>query len=134
MRKWLAMRATAMLLCAPLAAPAQESAPNLKGRTIDAYTVYMVGGGYDLYTRLLARHIGAHLPGNPTVVPRNMEGAASLRLANWLYTAVPKDGLNKAYPSPRGVCSGETASCLWKAGGSRDRHGHLRETEIHDIL
>jgi tripartite-type tricarboxylate transporter receptor subunit TctC len=93
MHKWLAGRvAAALLTVTPLAALAQGAADIFKGRTIDLYTGYTVGGGYDLYTRLLARHIGKHLPGNPTVVPKNMEGAASLRLANWLYTAAPKDG------------------------------------------
>jgi len=61
-------------------------------RTVDLYIGYSVGGGYDIYARLLARHLGRHLPGNPTVVPRNMEGAGSLRLANWLYKAAPRDG------------------------------------------
>jgi tripartite-type tricarboxylate transporter receptor subunit TctC len=93
MRAWLAVRgAAALLMAMPVAAGAQGAAESFKGRTVDIYTGYTVGGGYDLYTRLLARHIGAHLPGNPTVVPKNMEGAASLRLANWLYTAAPKDG------------------------------------------
>jgi tripartite-type tricarboxylate transporter receptor subunit TctC len=73
-------------------ASAQDSATTFKGKTIDLYTGYTVGGGYDLYTRLLARHIGKHLPGNPTVVPKNMEGAASIRFANWLYSVAPKDG------------------------------------------
>jgi tripartite-type tricarboxylate transporter receptor subunit TctC len=93
MRKWLAIySAAALLMAAPVAVLAQGASDTFKGRTIDLYTGYTVGGGYDLYTRLLARHIGRHLPGNPTVVPKNMEGAASLRLANWLYTAAPKDG------------------------------------------
>jgi tripartite-type tricarboxylate transporter receptor subunit TctC len=61
-------------------------------RGVDLYIGYSVGGGYDIYARLLARHMGRHLPGNPTVVPRNMEGAGSLRLANWLYKAAPRDG------------------------------------------
>jgi tripartite-type tricarboxylate transporter receptor subunit TctC len=59
---------------------------------ISLYIGYSVGGGYDLYGRLVARHIGRHIPGNPTVVPINMEGAGSLRLANWMYSAAPKDG------------------------------------------
>ena len=61
-------------------------------RAVDLYIGYSVGGGYDIYARLLARHMGRHLPGNPTVVPRNMEGAGSLRLANWLHKAAPRDG------------------------------------------
>jgi tripartite-type tricarboxylate transporter receptor subunit TctC len=71
---------------------AETAAPTFHGRTVDVYTGYTVGGGYDLYARLLARHIGRHLPGNPTVVPKNMEGAASIRFANWLYSVAPKDG------------------------------------------
>ena len=64
---------------------AQNVADFYKGKSVDVYIGYSVGGGYDLYARLLARHIGKHIPGNPTVVPKNMEGAGSLRLANWLY-------------------------------------------------
>jgi tripartite-type tricarboxylate transporter receptor subunit TctC len=51
-----------------------------------------VGGGYDLYGRLIARFLGAYLPGNPTIVPQNMPGAGSLIAANWLYNVAPKDG------------------------------------------
>src|SRR5262249_58639635 len=49
-------------------------------------------GGYDIYARLIARHMSKHIPGNPIVVPKNMEGAGGMRLANWLYSAAPKDG------------------------------------------
>jgi tripartite-type tricarboxylate transporter receptor subunit TctC len=65
--------AAALLMVMPVAAGAQGAAESFKGKTVDIYTGYTVGGGYDLYTRLLARHIGKHLPGNPTVVPKNME-------------------------------------------------------------
>jgi tripartite-type tricarboxylate transporter receptor subunit TctC len=73
-------------------ASAESPAGFYAGKTLDLEIGYSVGGGYDLYARLLARHLGAHIPGNPTVVPRNMEGAGSLRLANYLYTAAPRDG------------------------------------------
>jgi tripartite-type tricarboxylate transporter receptor subunit TctC len=73
-------------------ANAQSPADFYKGKTVDLYVGYSVGGGYDLYARVLARHIGAHIPGNPTVIVKNMEGAGSLRLANWLYRVAPKDG------------------------------------------
>ena len=63
-----------------------------KGKTVELYIGYSSGGGYDTYARLLARHLGRHLPGNPTVVPKNMPGAGSLTLANWLYNVAPKDG------------------------------------------
>jgi tripartite-type tricarboxylate transporter receptor subunit TctC len=73
-------------------AHAQNPAAFYAGKSIDLQIGYSVGGGYDLYGRLLARHIGQHIPGNPTVVPKNMEGAGSLRLANFLYSAAPRDG------------------------------------------
>jgi len=50
------------------------------------------GYGYDTYGRLLARHLGKYLPGNPLVIPQNRPGAGSLNLANYLYNAAPKDG------------------------------------------
>jgi len=50
------------------------------------------GGGYDIYARMLARHMGRHIPGNPRLVPQNMSGAGSLRLANYLYNVAPRDG------------------------------------------
>jgi tripartite-type tricarboxylate transporter receptor subunit TctC len=63
-----------------------------KGRAIDLYIGYSVGGAYDLYARVIGRHLGAHIPGNPTLVPKNLEGAGSLRLANYLYRVAPHDG------------------------------------------
>jgi tripartite-type tricarboxylate transporter receptor subunit TctC len=71
---------------------AQSPADFYKGKTVEIYIGYSVGGAYDVYARLLARHMGKHLPGRPTVVNKNMEGAGSLRLANWLYNVAPKDG------------------------------------------
>ena len=90
-----AKRAAALcgLLLMGAQAQAQGVAEFYKGRSVDLYIGYSAGGGYDVYARLVARHLGKHIPGNPTVVPRNMEGAGSLRLANWLYTVAPKDGL-----------------------------------------
>ena len=73
-------------------AQAQSPADFYKGKNVELYIGYSVGGGYDLYARVLARHIGSHIPGNPTIVVKNMEGAGSLRLANWLYRIAPKDG------------------------------------------
>jgi tripartite-type tricarboxylate transporter receptor subunit TctC len=74
------------------AAFGQSPAEFYRGKTIELQIGYTVGGGYDIYARMLARHIGKHIPGNPTVVPKNMEGAGGMRLANWLYSAAPKDG------------------------------------------
>ena len=85
----------ALAAFAALAVPgarAQSAAEFYAGKSIDLEIGYSVGGGYDLYARLLARHLGDHIPGHPTIVPKNMEGAASLRLANYLYAAAPRDG------------------------------------------
>ncbi len=92
LRLWLATGLTFAAMTACSATAHAQDAPPFKGKTVEIYTGYTVGGGYDLYTRLLARHIGKHLAGDPAVVPKNMEGAASIRLANWLYNAAPKDG------------------------------------------
>ena len=74
------------------AAYAQSPAEFYKGRNVELYIGYSVGGAYDLYARVLARHLGKHIPGSPTIIPKNMEGAGSLRLANWLYNVGAKDG------------------------------------------
>ena len=92
--KQIARWATAMLfVVAPASiASAQSPADFYKGKTVDLYIGYSAGGAYDLYARMIARHMGKHIPGNPQVVPKNMEGAGSLRLANFLYGVAPKDG------------------------------------------
>jgi tripartite-type tricarboxylate transporter receptor subunit TctC len=87
-----ALAAATLVALGTISAHAQSTTEFFKGRTVEIYVGYSVGGGYDLYARLLARHIGKHIPGNPTVIAKNMEGAASLRLANWLYQVGPKDG------------------------------------------
>ena len=85
--------AAALLAVVPASlAAAQDAAAFYAGKNLELYIGYSVGGGYDLYARTIARHIGKHIPGNPTVVVKNMEGAGSLRLANWLYNVAPKDG------------------------------------------
>ncbi len=63
-----------------------------KGKRVTFYVGYAPGGGYDTYSRLVARHLGKHIPGNPKVIVKNMPGAGSLRLANELYNNLPKDG------------------------------------------
>ena len=67
-----------------------------RGKTVTILIGFSAGGGYDLYARLLARHLGKHIPGNPTVVPQNMPGAGSLKAALNVYSVAPKDGLTLA--------------------------------------
>jgi len=76
-----------------LAAPATGQTPaDFKGETITIQIGYGPGGGYDTYGRALARHYGRFIPGNPTVVPKNMPGAGSLRAANHIYNLTARDG------------------------------------------
>ena len=76
-----------------LPAQAQQSVADFyRGKSIDVYIGLSAGGVYDISARLLARHMGKHIPGQPTMLPRQMEGAAGLRLANWLYQLGPRDG------------------------------------------
>src|ERR1044071_3856405 len=83
----------AALVCgAASVAHAQSPADFYKGKTVDLYIGYSAGGGYDVYARALARHMGRFIPGNPTILAKNMPGAGSLVLANWLYNVAPKDG------------------------------------------
>ena len=63
------------------------------GKTLEIYVGSSTGAGYDIYARLLSRHIAKQIPGKPTVVVRNMDGAGGLRLANWLYNVGAHDGL-----------------------------------------
>ena len=72
---------------------AQESVEQFyKGKQIQIVVGSSAGGGYDTYARLLARHLGDHIPGNPAVVVQNMSGAGSNRAAGYIYSVAPKDG------------------------------------------
>jgi tripartite-type tricarboxylate transporter receptor subunit TctC len=87
--RFLALTA-ALMLASP--ASAQHDSDFYKGKTIQVIVGFGVGGGYDLYARALARHLGRHVPGHPNVVVQNMEGAGSVRAANYVYAGSPKDG------------------------------------------
>src|SRR5262245_15506268 len=84
--------AIAAALLAAHPAIAAEPEDFYKGKTISLVIGYSVGGGYDAYGRLVARHLGKHIPGNPNVVAQNMTGAGSLKAANYVYSVAPKDG------------------------------------------
>src|SRR5262245_17111278 len=75
-------------------AQAQSVADFYRGKTVNVLIGVGVGGEYDLQARLVARHIGKHIPGNPLVVPQNMTGAGGIKMANYLYTQAARDGTN----------------------------------------
>jgi len=82
----------AMLIAAGSCAEPQTPAEFYRGKTITLYIGSSAGGVYHVYARMLARHMGKHIPGNPRIVASNMEGAGSLRLTNHLYNVAAKDG------------------------------------------
>jgi tripartite-type tricarboxylate transporter receptor subunit TctC len=75
-------------------ATAEPVADFYRGKTINVLIGVGVGGEYDLQARLVARHIGKHIPGNPSVVAQNMTGAGGLKMTNYLYTIAARDGTN----------------------------------------
>jgi tripartite-type tricarboxylate transporter receptor subunit TctC len=89
--------ACAALLLMAAAAPwspakAQSVAEFYAGKSINVLIGFSAGGGYDAYARMLARHMGRYIPGNPRLLPQNMPGAGSLRAVNYLYSVAPKEG------------------------------------------
>ena len=77
-------------------AHAQSVEEFYRGRSITVLVGFTAGGGYDLYARLLGRHMGRHVPGNPTIVVQNMPGAGSMKATQYVYGVAPKDGLTLA--------------------------------------
>jgi tripartite-type tricarboxylate transporter receptor subunit TctC len=89
--------ARARLACALVAASLApvghaRAQDDFRGRTITIVASFEAGGPYDFYSRLIARHLGAHLPGAPAVIVQNMPGAGGLRGANYLYNVAARDG------------------------------------------
>jgi tripartite-type tricarboxylate transporter receptor subunit TctC len=81
-------------------ASAQSPEEFYKGKTIEFIIGYATGGSNDAYSRLIANHLGKHIPGNPTVVPKNMPGAGSFLAVSRIYSASPKDGTVIGLGSP----------------------------------
>jgi tripartite-type tricarboxylate transporter receptor subunit TctC len=91
--------ALAAVVAALAAAPAAAQ-DFFAGKSIDLLVGAPPGGGYDIYGRVVARHIGRHIPGNPNVVPKNMPGAGSFLAVNNVYGVSPKDGTVLAIGAP----------------------------------
>jgi tripartite-type tricarboxylate transporter receptor subunit TctC len=91
------MKVAARTCCALIAAltalsGAREAAAQFKPTAVSLYMPSGIGGGYDTYGRLAARHLGRFLPGNPALIPKNMPGAGGVVLANYMYNVAPRDG------------------------------------------
>lgn len=79
-------------LLSAAAASADPVADFYKGRNVIMVIGSGAGGGYDTYSRVMGRHMGKYIPGNPTIVAQNMNGAGSIKATNYLYNVAPKDG------------------------------------------
>jgi len=90
--RWAAALLVAAVFAAPRAHADAAAADFYRGKQVNLIVGFGPGGGYDIYARLLARHFGRFIPGNPTIVVQNMPGAGSLRAINYLYNVAPKDG------------------------------------------
>lgn len=135
----------AFAVSAAPSARADAVADFYSGKQLTVLVGYGAGGGYDTTTRLLAKHLSKHVPGNPTIIVQNMPGAGSMRAANFLFNAAPKDGTtlgvfasstaleplfgnDKAKFDPRkfewiGSMHQDTASCaIWEGGGQGIRN------------
>jgi tripartite-type tricarboxylate transporter receptor subunit TctC len=84
--------AVAVLTLLSCTAPASAEPPFYAGKQLTVIAGSAVGGGYDLLTRLMARHLGRHIDGNPAIVVQNMPAAAGLAATNYIYNTAPKDG------------------------------------------
>jgi tripartite-type tricarboxylate transporter receptor subunit TctC len=98
------MHRTALAALLLTASPSAAQSPSAvetfyKDKKVRMLVGYGVGTGNDLYMRLLARHIGKHIPGRPTIVPENMPGAGSMVMMNYLYNVAPRDGTVIGVPS-----------------------------------
>jgi tripartite-type tricarboxylate transporter receptor subunit TctC len=101
--------AALILACAsPCAAQSDAVADFYRGKTVNMYIGVGAGGEYDLHARLVAKHIGRHIPGRPNVVPQNMTGASGLNMLNFFYNQAPRDGttmamVQNAFPAAQAI-------------------------------
>jgi tripartite-type tricarboxylate transporter receptor subunit TctC len=91
--RWVAALLTAIVTLAAAPQVRADAVEDFyKGKQITLIVSYGPGGGYDVYARVLARFMSKYIPGNPSIVIQNMPGAGSMRGANFIYNAAPKDG------------------------------------------
>jgi tripartite-type tricarboxylate transporter receptor subunit TctC len=81
-----------LLATTSIGSAAAQTPGAFAGKTVTMYIGFGPGGGYDMWARVVAAHIGKHLPGNPTVTPENLPGGGSYRAAGFIYNVAPKDG------------------------------------------
>ena len=120
----------------PAGAQAQSVADFYKGKNVTVIVGYTAGGGYDLYARALARHMGRHLPGNPNFIVQNITGAGSLNAANNIYN-VAREGRHRVRhlrPRPRdGAADRHRARAIRCDQVHLARQRHQRDFAVRDL-
>ncbi|HVN25475.1 MAG TPA: tripartite tricarboxylate transporter substrate-binding protein [Syntrophorhabdales bacterium] len=91
--KRLMVLVAAVVLLGFVCATSDAAAPFYQGKTLRVTVGFSAGGGFDLWARVVARHLGKHIPGNPTVIVENITGAGGLIQVNQLFKATKPDGL-----------------------------------------
>jgi len=97
MRRGLIASVVAVAVLASAGADSARAQSFYEGKTVRINVGFAAGGGYDTYARLISRHLGKHIPGNPTLIVDNMPGAGSLIAANHLFRVAKPDGLTLAH-------------------------------------
>ena len=121
----------AALCCAATGASAQDIETFYKTHTLTLGSPNSPGGGYDIYLRVLARHIARYIPGNPSVIVQNVPAAGGMALANQIYNTVPKDGSyfgmvrgtaiqEEVYKSPQVQFRGRNFAWIGNMNGDHD--------------
>ena len=136
----------ALFYCAvgAASAAAQDPAAFYKTHTLTLGSPNSPGGGYDIYLRVLARHLGKYIPGNPTVVVQNVPAAGGMTLANQLYNTLPKDGSyigmvrgtaieQQVYQSPQVAFDGRKFAWIGNMNSDRDACIVSAGSDVHTI-
>jgi tripartite-type tricarboxylate transporter receptor subunit TctC len=95
---WAVLAATATMAASPL-----QASDYYAGKTVEMIVGGGPGGGYDIYARVVARHLGRHIPGQPTIIVKNMPGASSGKAAQYIASIAPKDGTSMAGIMPGAI-------------------------------
>ena len=143
-RLWLVFGAISLWLNAGTAARADDVEAFYRSRTLTLGSPNSPGGGYDVYLRVLARHLARYIPGNPNIIVQNVPAAGGMALANQLYNTAPKDGSyfgmvrgtaiqEEVYKSSQVQFRGRGFAWIGNMNSDRDACIVAAGTGVHDV-
>ena len=144
MRRHVYVKIVGLTALLGVAAPAAAQQADFARKTITIYIGNTAGGSYDLYGRLVVRHLGQYLPGNPSVVAENMPGAGTLKAADFIYSVAPKDGsalgivtetlaLEQALDNPAAQYDARKFTWVGRVAESVNIHMQWRTSKVQSI-